>query len=555
MAKQLAGPEPEPEPEPELLAGGSFGCRLLNMGRFSALVASLCCPICKELSLLLKEKSSFLGTIGFNSRLEVECSNCDKLVASEKASNVIGSRKCELNLRAVAAARNCGFGYDKLVRFFAGLDVPQPMHLKTFQRINGQVHDAAELAVEDCFERTAKAIREHYMRLDDSLTNECTIPLVVSYDGTWHKRGHSSHHGIGVIIEVHTGFVLDYHIISTYCQGCANGPRRTSPLYAAWLKKHKDVCQKNYEGSAPSMEVAASEVLFRRSVEKYNFKYLTVLCDGDAKAVDRINDGNVYEEHVSKEDCVNHIAKRMWHGIEVVKKKLKGTSLSITGKGKVTDKLQKRLTNYYAKALRTNAPDVVAMKEGAYASIMHMMSTDENPQHTFCPPGEKSWCHYARETATGQARGKHTASLKRECGEQLFGIYDRLTKPELLKRCIRMKTQNANECFNGQIWRRCPKTDNIGLKTVETAAAMATLEFNMGPQGLGEVITTLGMKTGTNLAAHMKKAAVTRTARAKRKSAVATIQKRKQRKLDKAGLSDVRQEREGVIYESGGFNS
>ena len=541
--------------EPLVLAGGSFGCRLVHMGQVSTLVKTLLCPTCKEATLSLKETSSYLGSIGFNSYLEVDCSTCDKLVAKAKASKVIGSRKCESNVRAVAAARNCGFGYDKLVRFFAGLDVPQPMHLKTFQRINGEVHDAADLAVEECLARSAKAIREYYVRLDDTLTNDDTIPLVVSYDGTWHKRGHSSHHGIGVIIEVHTGFVLDYHIISTYCQGCANGPKQNDPLYAAWLLKHTASCQKNYEGSAPSMEVAAAEILFRRSVQKYNFKYLTMLCDGDAKAVERINAINVYEEKVTKEDCVNHIAKRMWHGIEVIKKKLKGTPQSITGLGKVTAKLQKRMMNYYAKALRTNAPDVVAMKEGAYGSLMHMMSTDDNPQHTFCPPGEKSWCHYARETATGQARRKHTAPLKRECGEQLFPVYDRLTKPDLLQRCIRMKTQNANECFNGQIWRRCPKVDNASLKTIETAAAMATLEFNMGPQGFGEVITALGMTTGINLAAHMKKAVVVRTARAKRKAAVGAIHRRKMQKYERAGLLDVNQQREGVLYESGGFNA
>lgn len=42
--------------------------------------------------------------------------------------------------------------------------------------------------------------------------------------------------------------------------------------------------------------------------------------------------------------------------------------------------------------------------------------------------------------------------------EPVLTVYKRLSDTKLLERCMRVATQNANECLNGEIWRRCPKT-------------------------------------------------------------------------------------------------
>ena len=78
-----------------------------------------------------------------------------------------------------------------------------------------------------------------------------------------------------------------------------------------------------------------------------------------------------------------------------------------------------------------------------------------------------------------------------------------------------MLTQNVNECFNAQIWRRCPKTEATSLRTVETAVAMATLEFNQWPLGFQKVLE----------------------------------------KSEKARLLDMREAREGITYQPAAFNS
>ena len=78
---------------------------------------------------------------------------------------------------------------------------------------------------------------------------------------------------------------------------------------------HKSECSINYfEKSSGGMEEAAALVIFRRSVEKRKLRYTSMLGDSDVKAIGHINKHKPYgpEVEVSKEECVGHVAKRMY---------------------------------------------------------------------------------------------------------------------------------------------------------------------------------------------------------------------------------------------------
>ena len=47
-----------------------------------------------------------------------------------------------------------------------------------------------------------------------------SIPVAVSIDGTWHKRGYSSKYGVVVAILVETVEVIDYEVLSKHCFEC-----------------------------------------------------------------------------------------------------------------------------------------------------------------------------------------------------------------------------------------------------------------------------------------------------------------------------------------------
>ena len=43
------------------------------------------------------------------------------------------------------------------------------------------------------------------------------LDIAVSYDGSWHLRGHSSHNGLGVEIDLLTGLPIDFQVLSNFC--------------------------------------------------------------------------------------------------------------------------------------------------------------------------------------------------------------------------------------------------------------------------------------------------------------------------------------------------
>lgn len=105
------------------------------------------------------------------------------------------------------------------------------------------------------------------------------------------------------------------------------------------------------------MEVQAAEVIFSRSVHRQKLQYITVLCDGDIRAYNHVAELELYDKPVSKEDFVNHVTKRVYAGLDKLKRANKG----LGGRGKLTNVVMKKMTNYYASALKENAPDVTAM--------------------------------------------------------------------------------------------------------------------------------------------------------------------------------------------------
>lgn len=139
----------------------------------------------------------------------------------------------------------------------------------------------------------------------------------VSYDGSWPQRGHQSLHGFGSVIDLLTGYVLDFEIASKYCQICKNAAKelgKDSPEFYFWYQGHAADCCINHEGSSGKMEITVAEILWRRSKEK-GFEYKVVLSDGDSKTKDHLDSLEVYGPNckITKEECINHVSKRYYH--------------------------------------------------------------------------------------------------------------------------------------------------------------------------------------------------------------------------------------------------
>ena len=99
------------------------------------------------------------------------------------------------------------------------------------------------------FETVGFVRQAHAQHYGLTLSEDDVLDISVSYDGTWHTRGHTSHIGAGCVIDLLTGMCIDAYVVCNYCQTCETTGKpmyRNRPMeYAAWLAEHIVTCKKN----------------------------------------------------------------------------------------------------------------------------------------------------------------------------------------------------------------------------------------------------------------------------------------------------------------------
>lgn len=133
-------------------------------------------------------------------------------------------------------------------------------------------------------------------------------------------------------------------------------------LSVAWALAHRNVCEKNFDGNGGAVEAEAAKRIWQRSINKYKLRYTTLLSDGDAKTysdLQKLGDALYDKDHpIGKEECINHVAKRMKTGLIKLKNDHKGTANRISGQGRVTEKIMTKVQSYYGRAIRLEAQEV-----------------------------------------------------------------------------------------------------------------------------------------------------------------------------------------------------
>ncbi|XP_049521739.1 uncharacterized protein LOC125944722 [Dermacentor silvarum] len=450
---------------------------IVDLNLLNVLLAALQCKVCGGCAKLVTGDRDY----GLAKKLVVLCENCGEVAAQWNSRRVDGEKTCnpfEINMLATRAMLSSGNGQTAMNDIFASMGLSRRgLHNKTFQRhLKKTLEPAATRAAATVMTRCAKEVTELY----DDICFGHKKNIAVCYDGTWLTRGHSSHIGVGTVVELFTGYVLDYHVMSNFCLGCENGPKPDSEGYDLWKLSHQ--CQKNTSCKSGQMEVEAGKILFERSLQRHNLRYTTMLCDGDSRTYNAIREAKVYGYiEVEKEDCVNHVRKRMGTALRNLLQKHKGEGKrSLGGKGRLTAELVDRLAIYYGRALKSHVGDVEAMSRAVMATFYHVTSTDSCPNHALCPAGEQSWCPHNAAKAKGEPEPRHKYNLPSDVAAALLPVYQRLSEKSLLQRCLRGRTQNSNESLHSVIWSLLAKEQHWSLVAVQAAVAEAVLRFNAG---------------------------------------------------------------------------
>ena len=230
---------------------------------------------------------------------------------------------------------------------------------------------------------------------------------------------------------------LDVEVLSDKCQQCQKWEKKINdPRYNACKASHK--CKINHQGSARSMETTGAVRIIEQSLATRGLKYMDMLGDGDSSTYNTMVESQPYGEDCipNKLECIGHVQKRIGSRLRKLKSSNKGLKLAdgkgLAGKGRLTDSKIDVLQNYYGLA------------KSIEASLYHVASTAENPQHHLCPEGKDSWCGYKRD----KEGYKHKNGIQSCIVDSIKPIYKDLSKTELLNKCTHRLTQNVNECLN-----------------------------------------------------------------------------------------------------------
>ena len=295
---------------------------MFHKKQLDSLLSPLLCPQCRRSSSLTLVTAE-TPKRGYVHKMEVVCKSCTyrnvQYSSPQIASAETPSRQpFDINHRSVLASREVGIGQPEMVKMLAVMNIKGGLHHKTFHTINHHqvlgklLHGPAADNLKDAH----SIVHSQYEGMYGGTSGPCDIS--VSFDGTWHIKGHSSTIGECFVIEQIGGLVMDYIVLSKYCAECQLvGEKLEGEEKALWVEAHRDVCGRNHTGSSGSMEMEGAKILWKRSVDVGGFRYTSLVGDGDASVIESVNAIDPYHwVTVVKEECINHVTKRIYKGLE-----------------------------------------------------------------------------------------------------------------------------------------------------------------------------------------------------------------------------------------------
>ena len=265
----------------------------------------------------------------------------------------------------------------------------------------------------------------------------------VSFDASWHLRGHYSNQGFTAAIETVSGKILDYSFYDRVCYSCSKWPESRCISFPEEIEDywsaHKEFCTANFKGTSQSMESTGAIDVWRRSIETHNLAYGTYIGDGDSSSIKNLLHSDPYSGKVSirKEECIGHVQKRLKKRLM---KKCSGSTSLFQCKAD-------RIEHLYALVVIQHLGQAASeIRDGIQVLLSHTKEV-----HEHCPLGGDSWCYFPKKVALYESEGGHSPPTTREPYQptakfaravQVFKLFGSLS---FCSTITLGKTQNSNE--------------------------------------------------------------------------------------------------------------
>lgn len=571
-------PAPLPDPPAPLTASQSKirdevfdepvdgGNRLVDLGNLLDFMQTTPCAQCLvQEGFDVKERKRGLASV-----LSFRCKRChfERGLHTSKEHQHEGTSYAETNTRVVAGTLAIGKNYKTISKFIAYLNLPQLISYRFWQKhvavLDEVYQEAAEASMMQAAdeERVRGQVPRPEGRVDDvqqvqDVQNvEEVQDVMTSCDGTWHRRGFSSHHGVCTVLTGNGKKVIDVDVKSSYCNLCMRQKKNLHPAqFTLWQQKHQaqEMCEQNHTGSAGAMEPLGMLSIFRRSIDKRRLRYVHFLGDGDSKTFKAVSEADppVYPGvAIQKLECTGHVQKRVKNKFTTrisqcssmeftndLGKKVKG----IGGRNGLTEWHIRRIQGHYGAAIRNNAGNLQQMTDAVWAIYWHRRG-DHTKCGIDCPA-----------VSTGDLVKANVHRLPTYVMNELLPAFEQLAHRSLLEKCVHGGTQNSNEAFHHLIWERCPKTVFANLRRLRIAVSDAIVSFNEGDLAALNILKRLGFaNVGTAARAWAHRSNKRRLLISLVQSANPTKSSRKRKASKKVLEAAKKRKQEGTVYQAGG---
>ncbi|KAG0421078.1 hypothetical protein HPB47_003020 [Ixodes persulcatus] len=242
---------------------------IVDMKVLNDLFAHARCGSCGAGSLTLSKAAD--KEYGLAVKLVLVCSTCSFQKKQFSSPRVAGTAKItpfEINMRAMKGIQSIGKGVTALADFCACMNIShRGLHHKTYQGHLKTFVRACENAATDSEAASVAVVKELYTSFMNPIGN-----INVIFDGSWMTRGRSSHIGVGCIVKLYSGLVIDHVVYSNFCLGCALRPEPEDDGYSDCEGKTQNASEslhsviwtqtsKNANASLDSVKRAAAEAV------------------------------------------------------------------------------------------------------------------------------------------------------------------------------------------------------------------------------------------------------------------------------------------------------
>jgi len=138
-----------------------------------------------------------------------------------------GPKAYDTNTRLALASLDNGIGFSHVNSILTALEIPS-LTRSTYKKREREIGQATELVARESCEKMLIQESEMVKEKGVLADSDGLLPLSVSYDMGWSKRGkaHNSLTGHGAIMGSVTGKALDYTTRNKFCRTCLSAKKR-----------------------------------------------------------------------------------------------------------------------------------------------------------------------------------------------------------------------------------------------------------------------------------------------------------------------------------------